>query len=211
MQVVGVARDSKYKTLLETPRPFFYVPIRQNYAGQANLHIRTRQQPETIASAIAREVHDLDPILAPSAVSTMQQNIELSSSPQRIAVMLLSVFGGLALLLAFVGLYATLSYAVSQSGREFGLRMALGATRTDLLRRVLRQGLALTLGGVVLGAAASLGLARLVAGLLYNVSPRDTSSFAAACAIMLIATLAACLVPAWRATHTDPLRALREL
>ncbi|HYL78904.1 MAG TPA: ABC transporter permease [Bryobacteraceae bacterium] len=210
LQVAGVARDSKYRTFLESPKAFLYVPLRQAYSGQVMLHIRTRQAPETIAASLAREVHALDPNLALSAVLTMKEQVLSSTSGQRIAVTLLGVFGGLALLLATVGLYGMMSYAVSQRTRELGLRMALGAAASDVLRLVLAQGMIPTLGGIVLGAAASLGLTRLVTGLLYHVNPRDVPSFASAFLIMLLASLGACLVPAWRAARTDPVRALRD-
>jgi ABC-type antimicrobial peptide transport system permease subunit len=102
-----------------------------------------------------------------------------------------------------------MSYTVSQSTRELGLRMALGANASDLLRLVMSQGLTLTAGGIVLGAAAALGLTRLMGNLLYQVSPRDPLAFASAFLVMAIASLAACFLPAWRATRTDPVRALR--
>jgi ABC-type antimicrobial peptide transport system permease subunit len=210
MKVVGVARDSKYRTFFDTPRPFFYVPLRQSFSAQVMLHIRTRQRPETIASALAHEVHSLDANLAPSAVMTMEEQVESSASAQRIAVTLLGVFGGLALLLAAVGLYGAMSYAVSQSTRELGLRMALGAAGADVLRLVFSQGLGLIAVGIVVGAAAAFGLTPLAGDLLYNVSPRDAGSFAAAATIMVAVSVAACLAPAWRAIRTDPVRALRE-
>jgi ABC-type antimicrobial peptide transport system permease subunit len=210
VQVIGLARDSKYRTFLEPPKPFFYVPLRQAFSGQVMLHVRTRQAPETISTILAHEVHALDSNLAPSAVLTMEEHVARSTSAHRIAVTLLGVFGGLALLLAAVGLYGVMSYTVSQSTRELGLRMALGAATADLLRLVLRQGLALTFGGIALGTAASLGLTWLVADLLYKVTPRDIPSFAAALTIMFIASFGACVVPAWRACRTDPLHALRD-
>jgi ABC-type antimicrobial peptide transport system permease subunit len=126
------------------------------------------------------------------------------------AVAFLGVFGGLALLLAAIGLYGVMSYAVSQSKRELGLRMALGAEASDLLRLVMSQGLALTAGGLVLGVAAALALTRLTVGLLYKVSPRDPLAFGVAFVVMTTASLAACFLPAWRATRTDPGRALRD-
>ena len=207
LQVAGVARDSKYRNFLEPPKPFFYVPLRQAWSGQVNLHLLTLQPPQTVSAALARQVHALDPNLALSAVSTMQAQIELSSATQRIAGMLLGVFGGLALLLAGIGLYGVMSYAVSQGTRELALRVALGASERDLVRLVLRQGLALTTGGIVLGAGAALGLTRLVADFLYKVSPLDGASFAAAFGIMLLVSLAACVAPARRAARIDPVRA----
>jgi putative ABC transport system permease protein len=125
-------------------------------------------------------------------------------------VMMLTVFGGLALVLAAIGLYGVMSYTVSQSTRELGLRMALGADRGNLVRLIMSNGLALTAVGVVAGTAAALELTRLMGTLLYNVSPRDPVVFGWASLVMMIAASAACFLPAWRATRTDPVRALRE-
>ena len=113
------------------------------------------------------------------------------------------------MLLAGIGLYGVMSSAVSQSTREFGLRLALGATPSDLRRLVLSRGLALSAAGVALGVGAAIEVTRLLGGLLYHVSPRDPAAFAAAFVVMALAAVAACLVPAWRATRTDPLLALR--
>jgi len=210
MQVVGVARDSKYESVRETPKPFFYVPLRQNFSRGAGLYIRTPLSPQTMATALAREVHALDGNLALFEVITLQEQVDRSTSPQMVAVTLVGILGGLALLLAAIGLYGVMSYAVSQSTRELGLRMALGAGASNLLRLVMSRGLALTAGGVALGAAVALGLTRLLGNLLYNVSPRDPMAFGSALVVMTIAALAACFLPAWRATRTDPARALRD-
>jgi len=210
MQVVGVAKDSKYESVRETPKPFFYVPLRQNFSRGAGLYIRTPLSPQTMATALAREVHALDGNLALFEVITLQEQVDRSTSPQMVAVTLVGILGGLALLLAAIGLYGVMSYAVSQSTRELGLRMALGAGASNLLRLVMSRGLALTAGGVALGAAVALGLTRLLGNLLYNVSPRDPMAFGSALVVMTIAALAACFLPAWRATRTDPARALRD-
>ncbi|HXM78033.1 MAG TPA: ABC transporter permease [Thermoanaerobaculia bacterium] len=210
LQVVGVARTAKYQTLLETPKPFFYVPLRQNPSIPVNLTIRTSQSTGTMATALAREIHALDKNIAPSEVITMREQVDRSTASQRVAVTLLGAFGGLALLLAAIGLYGVMSHAVSQSTRELGLRMALGARASDLVRLVLSHGFTLTGGGIVLGAATALGLTRLLGYLLYEVSPRDPLAFGSAFLVMAIAALAACLVPAWRATRTDPVRALKD-
>jgi macrolide transport system ATP-binding/permease protein len=210
MRVVGVAKDSKYESVRETPKPFFYVPRRQNFSVGAGLYIRTPLSPETMARALAREVHALDGNLAPYETITLQEQVDRSTSPQMVAVTLVGVLGGLALVLATIGLYGVMSYAVSQSARELGLRMALGADVSNVWRLVMSRGLALTAGGVFLGAAAALGLTRLLGSLLYKVSPRDPLAFGAAFAVMTIAALAACFLPAWRATRTDPARALRD-
>jgi predicted permease len=210
MQVVGVAKVSKYSNFLETPKPFFYVPLRQNFSSQVGLDIRTSVRPDTMAATLAREIHRMDPDLAPYELITMREQVDRSTSPQRIAVALLAVFGGMTLLLAAIGLYGVMSHAVSQRTRELGLRMALGADASDLLRLVMSHGLALTAGGVVLGATAALLLTRLLGYLLYEVSPRDPLAFASAFVVMAIASFASCFLPAWRAMRTNPARALRD-
>jgi predicted permease len=210
MTIVGVAKDSKYESMRDLPKPFFYVPRRQNFTIGAALNIRTPLSPEVMANSLAREIHSLDSNLALYEVITLQEQVDRSTSPQKVAVTLLAVLGGLALLLAAIGLYAVMSYAVSQSTRELGLRMALGARAADLLRLVISQGLALTASGVLLGLVAALLLTRLMGSYLYNVSPRDPLAFATALGVMLSTAIVACLLPAWRATRTDPMRALRE-
>ncbi len=209
MQVVGVAKMSKYRNLAEAQKPFFYVAMRQNING-LNLNIRTSLSPEAATKALVHEIHALDANLAPGEVITMQEQVVRTTAVQRVAVTMLGVFGGLALLLAAIGLYGVMSYTVSQRTRELGLRMALGASTSNLLGFVLSHGLALTAGGVVLGAAAALSLTRLMGNLLYNVSPRDPQAFGSAFVVMAAAALAACFLPAWRAARTDPVHALRQ-
>jgi len=209
MQVVGIAKDSKYSSVREKPTPFFFVPLRQNSLRGSVLNIRTPLAPHTTATAIAREVHALDSNVAPYEVITMQEQLDRSTSAQMVAVTLVGILGALALVLAAIGLYGVMSYAVSQSTRELGLRMALGAGASNLLRLVLSRGLALTGAGVMLGAAAALLLTHLLGNLLYKVSPRDPVVFGCAFAVMALVSVAACLLPAWRAARTDPMRALR--
>jgi predicted permease len=210
MEVVGVAKDAKYERMLETPKPFFYVPVRQNFFVQNGFIIRTDQSAFAIMNALARELHVLDQNLAPVDTVTLQQQVDRMSYPQRLAVALLAIFGGMALFLASIGLYAVMSYSVSQSTRELGMRMALGARADDLLRLVISRGLRLTAAGIVIGAVAALTLTRLMGNLLYKVSPRDPVAFASAFVIMTVVALAACFLPAWRATRIDPAQALRD-
>ena len=210
MQIVGVAKDSKYRSVRETASPFFYVPRRQNFAVAAALFIRTPLSPETVAVTLAREMHALDASLSPYELITLQEQLDRSTSPQLVAVTLVGVLGGLALLLAVIGLYGVMAYAVSQSMHELGLRMALGAGASNLVALVLSRGLALMAGGVLLGAAVAVASTRLMGNLLYHVSPRDPRAFGAAFAVMTVATLAACFIPAWRATRIDPAEALRD-
>jgi len=154
-------------------------------------------------------VRALDANLALFEMITLQEQVNRSTSHELVAVTLVALSGGLALLLASVGLYGVMSCAVSQSRRELGLRMALGAAPSNLLRLVLSRGLLLTTAGIVIGIALALLLTRLLGNLLYQVSPRDPLAFAAAFAVMTFASTAACFMPAWRATRTDPIRALR--
>ena len=209
-QVVGVAADSKYQSMRESPKPFFYVPLRQDFVRGPGLNIRTTQPLRTIEAALAREVRALDANLALYEMITLQEQVDRSTSPQLVAVTLVAILGGLALLLAAIGLYGVMSYAVSQSTRELGLRMALGADASNLLRLVMSRGLALTGAGVLFGAAVALALTRLLGNLLYNVSPRNPLAFGSALLVMAIVAIAACSLPAWRATRTDPARALRD-
>jgi predicted permease len=209
-RVVGVVADSKYESVRETPRPFFYVPLRQDFAREPELHIRTTQSLASTRAAVIREVHALDPNLALYEMITLQEQVNRSTSPQLVAVKLISILGALALLLAGVGLYGVMSYAVAQSRRELGLRMALGAQSTNLLQLVISRGLRLIVGGVLFGAVAGLALTRLLGDLLYKVSPHDPAVFASAFVVMIAIGVTACLLPAWRASRTDPARVLRD-
>ena len=209
MEIVGIAKNANYRTKLEPPGPFFYVPLRQNFGVQNSLLIRTREKRGAITNALAREVHALDPNLAPWPASPLQEQIDEKSYSQRLAVTLVSIFGAMALFLAAIGLYAVMSYSVSQGTRELGLRMALGAGTGDLLRLVISRGLRLTTAGIVIGAIAALLLTRLMSNLLYKVSPRDPVSYGSALVVLVGVALLACFLPARRATRIDPVRALR--
>ena len=208
-RVVGVAADSKYESMEETPKPFFYVPLPQDFVREPDLYISTTQPLQNTLAAVLREVHVLDQNLALYEMITLQEQVNRATSPQLVAVTLVSILGGLALLLAAVGLYGVMSYAVAQSTRELGLRMALGAGAANLLRLVISRGLRLTTGGVLFGAVAALALTRLLGQLLYNVSPHDPVVFGLALAVMTTTAVFACLLPAWRASRTDPARVLR--
>ena len=210
LQIVGIAKNANYHTKTETPIPFFYVPLRQNFRVQNALLIRTFETPGAMMNALAREVHALDPNLAPLITDRLQDQIDLISYSQRLAVTLVALFGGMALFLAAIGLYAVVSYTVSQGTRELGLRMALGAGTRDLIRLVMSRGLLLTASGVAIGVVAAIMLTRLMGGMLYKVSPHDPLAFGCAVVVITIASLTACFLPAWRATRIDPVQALRE-
>jgi putative ABC transport system permease protein len=210
LKIVGVARNVNYEDKLELPRTFFYVPIRQNFLESNNLLIRTRETAGAIRDVLAREVHALDPNLAPTAPFRVQEQVDRKGYTQRLAATLIAIFGAMALFLAAIGLYAVMSYFVSQSTRELGLRMALGANARDLLRFVVSRGLQLIAAGIVIGGIVALILTRLMGDLLYKVSPHDPLAFGSALAVITIASLAACFFPAWRATRIDPVQALHE-
>jgi predicted permease len=209
VQVVGIAADSKYYSMEENARAFFYVPLRQYFDIEPDIHIRTMQPLETIQTALIREVRALDPSLALYEMITLEEQVNRSTSHEFVAVTLVALLGGLALLLASIGLYGVMAYTVSQGTRELGLRMALGAGTANVLRLVLSRGLLLTATGIMIGIALALLLTRLLGNLLYHVSPQDPLAFAAAFAVMTLASAAACFLPAWRATRTDPMQALR--
>lgn len=213
MQVVGVAKDTKYYTLSESPLNFFYVPVDQNPTTNMNLVIRTSRNVESLAPALSSTVHALEPNLGLQEVITMRKHInrEVLAS-QQVAVALLSIFGGIAMLLAAVGLYGVMSYSVSQSKRELGLRMALGADAPHLFRIVMSNGLVVTLCGMLAGSVIAASLTHWIdfKTFLYHINPREPLAFALAFIGLTIIASVACLLPAWRASRTNPVQALRD-
>ena len=209
MQVVGVARSGEVPEPARDAEAVLLRAAAPELLGHGRPADPDAAGPGAIAPALVREIHALDPNVAPSELITMREQVDRTTASQRIAVTILVVFGALALVLAAIGLYGVMASTVSQSRRELALRMALGASSADLLRLVMSTGLALTAGGVLVGLAAALQLTRLIGYLLYNVSPRDPLAFGFAFVVIAIASLIACVVPAWRATRTDPLHALR--
>ena len=210
LQIVGVAKTVNYENKLELPRTFFYVPLRQNFFESNNLLIRTRETPGAIRNALAREVHALDPNLAPATPFRVAEQVDRKGYTQRLAATLIAIFGVMALFLAAIGLYAVMSYSVSQATRELGMRMALGAESRDILRLVLSRGLRLTIAGIVIGGVGALLLTRLMGNLLYKVSSHDPLAFGSALTVITIVSLAACFLPARRAIRIDPAQVLRE-
>ena len=211
MRVVGVVADMKYRSFTESPGMLFYVPLAQQRPTSASLFVRTVSSSAGVGLApqLVGAIHAIDPSVSPYEVLTMREQVNRSTSAQRILVTLLVLFSGVALFLAVIGLYGTISYMVSQNMRELGLRMALGARPAQLLALVMSLGLRLTMIGVVLGVLIALGTTRLLGDLLFRVSPRDPLIIVGVSVIMALATAFACLVPAWRAARLDPVRALR--
>ena len=211
VQVAGIARQAQYDALGEPPKPFFYVPLRQNPSVDASLNIRTSMAPAAMESQLVHEIHALDANLAPREIITMRTQVNrIALASQQFGVTLLGIFGVLAVLLAAVGLYGVMSYAVNQKTRELGMRMALGATTAHVLRLVLSRGFVLVSVGILIGAGVTLELTRLIASLLFKVSPRDPVAFGSAMLVMSVIALVALWVPAHRAAGIDPARAVRE-
>jgi putative ABC transport system permease protein len=173
------------------------------------LQVRTDGNPKAMLTAVTREVHALDANMPVFNAGLLADQLRNSLSPQRSVVTLIGTLGLLALTLASVGLYGVMAYTVSQNTREIGIRMALGATRQNVVRMVLRQGVVLALAGVVIGLALSFALAKVIASLLFDVRPTDWISFSVATLVLLGAAILASYIPARRATRVDPLDALR--
>jgi hypothetical protein len=209
MQVVGVARSIKLRSFTDAPVAFFYVPLRQSPSPVVSLQIRTSLGPAAIRPPLVREIHALDSNIAPGEIITMREQIDRTTSSQLVALTMLIVFGALALVLASIGLYGVMAATVAQGARQLALRMALGAAASDVIRLVMSRGLVVTAVGVVLGIACAFETTRLMGYLLYQVSPRDPIVFAAAVAIVALSAAVACVIPAWRATRTDPAHVLR--
>jgi putative ABC transport system permease protein len=209
--VIGVVGDVKIAGLDDDIRPVLYYPFRQSAAPVTNLVVRTNDDPNALAAAIRSETHSLESDVAVFNVKAMGQLI--SDSPaafmRRFPAILIGLFAFVALLLASVGIYGVVSYSVSQQTHYIGVRMALGAQASDILKMVLRQGLTLAVAGMAIGVVAALGLTRWLRALLFEVQTTDVTTFAAVLVSLFVVTLLACYIPARRATRVDPLVALR--
>ena len=221
-EVIGVVADVKNDDLDEQADPSVYLPYAQNVWRTMNVVIHAsqegspagqsgagRQDPTRLVSAVRSEVHALDPNLPVYNVKTVTQMIDERISPKRLMTYILGVFALVALLLAAVGIYGVMSYAVTQRTQEIGIRIALGAQTLDVLKLVVKNGMVLCLIGVIIGLPAAFALTRLLANFLFRVTPTDAVTFAVVSISLIVVALFACYVPARRATKVDPLVALR--
>jgi predicted permease len=209
--IVGVAKDSKYHRVTESPQPYFYIPVRQIFQPEYGLmfDVRTSGSVNEAIAALRREAVVIDPALTIFDAEPMTEYVAASLFGAKIAASLLSVLSGLGLLLAAIGLYSVMAYAVAQRTGEIGIRVTLGAQPRDIMRLVVRQGIAFAAAGLVVGSLAAAALARVVAAMLVGVGPADPLVYAAATGFTVFVTLASAAIPAWRALRVDPAVALR--
>jgi putative ABC transport system permease protein len=220
-EVVGVVGDVKLNGLdVIDPVATLYLPLVQLSVPAPgfgewssfpmSLAVRTASNPSTASQEIAGAIHHVDPAAPVLDVRTMDDLLGESMAQRRLNMLLLAVFAGLALLLAAVGIYSVLAYGVRRRVREIGVRMALGAQMSDLLRMVVVDGLKPTLLGVAIGWVGALALSRVVANLIFGVTTTDPATFAVVSALLVVVALVACMVPAYRATKVEPVRALHD-
>jgi putative ABC transport system permease protein len=213
MTIVGVVADIRQMGMQAPVKAEMYMPYKQAltqpWYGPRDLVIRTSIDPKSLVAAVTGKVHEADPNQPVSNVRTMKEVLGEEFAQRETGTTLLAVFAGLALLLSTIGVYGVLTYFVSQRTPEFGVRMALGARRSDILALVMRRAVSLAVGGIVIGLAGSFALTRFMQSLLFEVEPNDPLALAAAVVLLLAASLVACTIPARRAATVDPMVALR--
>jgi predicted permease len=207
--VVGVARNGKYRRLVYPPEPVFFQPLYQRYRDLVTIHARVTGDPQGYAAEVERTVHQLNADLPVFGVTTLKSSMQLGSIFERLAGTFAGAFGLLALILAAVGIYGVIAYTTRQRTHEIAIRIALGAERVAVFWLVLGQGLLLTLTGLAAGVAVSLALTRYLKSVLFGVTATDLLTYAAVALLLCLVSLVACYIPARRATKVDPMVALR--
>jgi predicted permease len=208
-EVVGVVRNTVVNAIGEEPQPLAYLPLTQDYAPAATMQVRTSGRPEAVSATVRSQVQSLDTNLALTNMNTIGELIDQGLWAPRMGAGLLTVFGGLALLLAVVGVYGVLSYSVNQQTREIGIRMAMGAQTGRILGLVVGQGMRLAVAGLTLGLLVAFAAMRVLSSLLFGVSAHDPLIFGGVSLVLATAAILACYIPARRATKVDPIIALR--
>jgi putative ABC transport system permease protein len=209
-EIVGVAADSRFEGMETKPGPFIFLPNSQRPSLSAGLVVRTASDPVTMISAVREAMRSVDPEQGVMETSTMEQRVTDAVARPRLQTILLGAFGVLALILACIGIYGVLAYAVSQRMREMGVRLALGAAPGRILREILTGGLRPAIAGLFIGLGAALALTRYLETLLYSVRPTDPTVFAGAIVTLLLVAIVACYIPARRAARVDPMIVLRD-
>jgi putative ABC transport system permease protein len=208
-EIVGVVRTSKYRNLREEPLPFIYTPLAQEPQSGMTLMVRTLDDPAALAGAVRNELRAVNKDVPLFSVQAMAQRIADQLAADRVVAVLLSVFGASALLLAAIGIYGVVGYAVAQRTHEIGIRIALGADRQDILKLIVGQGMVLIAVGAAIGLALALAATQLLKSLLFGVSATDPLTFVSVVIVLVGVALLACYLPARRAMKVDPLVALR--
>jgi putative ABC transport system permease protein len=208
-EIVGVARNAKYRNLREEPLPFIYTPLAQEPQSGMTLLVRTMGDPRAVVGAVRNEMRALNKDVPLFAVQTMTEQIADQLAADRVVAVLLSVFGVSALLLATIGIYGVVAFAVAQRTHEIGIRIALGADRRNILKLILGQGMVLIVIGAGVGLALALTATQLLKSLLFGVSATDPLTFVSVVLVLVGTALLACYMPARRAMKVDPLVALR--
>ena len=207
-KIVGVAEDVRYFGLAQSPEPSLYMPVAQAPFRRMSYTLRTSGDPEALAGAVRREIVALDPMVPVSRMGTMQAVLASSVARERFSATLLALFGAVALALAVIGIYGVTSYSVSQRVTEMGIRMAVGADPSEVLRMVMVQGLRLTGAGLLVGLGGAIALSRVMASQLYGVSATDPWTFASVALTLALVSAVATYLPARRASTLDPVLAL---
>jgi ABC-type lipoprotein release transport system permease subunit len=209
LTVAGVAANVRQRGVMGEPGLDVYLCDQQTFSPESYLAVRTKVDPLTLAEQVKQAVWKADPEQSVFDIQTMEQRVEKTIWQQRLSGLVLSLFAGLGLLLAAVGVYGVMSYATEQRQREIGIRVALGAQRSHVLKLVMGEGLKLSLIGAGVGLLSALLLARAVSHLFYGVSASDPMTFLGVAAALMSVALLACWIPARRATRVDPMIALR--
>jgi putative ABC transport system permease protein len=209
LEIVGVVATGKYRSLQEENQPFMFRPFAQVYGAQAALVVQTTGDPKPMLATVQRAIHAVDPNLPVLDAETLAQYMSIPLFVPRFTGTLLGVFGVLALLLAALGLSGVVAYYVGLRTREIGVHMALGAAPRDVLELVVKQGMRLSLAGVLIGLVAALGVSRVLSGLLFGIRPTDPITYIGVAVVLTTTMLLACYLPARRATKVDPMVALR--
>jgi putative ABC transport system permease protein len=207
--VVGVARESKYLTLGEAPRPYYYIPLQQDFFPSARLHVRTVGDPQSMVNTVRNIVRGADATVPISNVQTGGEHLGLALLVPRIGAMLLGPAGLVALVLGIIGLYGVMSYSVARRTREIGIRMALGAQEVDVLRMVMKEGMGLVGIGLLLGLTVAFVITRVLTSFLYGISATDPLTFVAVSLILIAVALVSIFIPARKALKVQPNIALR--
>jgi putative ABC transport system permease protein len=208
-EVIGVVGDVKLNGVAEETPMQTYLPLTQETVRTLAIVVRTSVHPRSIASAVEGAVHQIDKDLPLYLTRTMDEVLERSIAQQRMSMLVFAVFAVVALALASAGLYGVVAHGVTERTHEIGIRMALGAERTHVLALVIRQGLSMTLIGIVVGLAGAAALSKGIEGLLFGITADDPLTLVTVVAMLFTVAAAACYIPAWRATRVDPTQALR--